>query len=117
LNECFARAFDGHVEKIAVNRPSGGTYVKGRWQTQDTEALEIEAVVQPLRPEEILRLEDSRHIQEAIKMYTMTELFTVDLGEKRQPDIVTWCDREFEVQSVANWTSFWKVIAVRRETP
>jgi hypothetical protein len=74
-------------------------------------------VVQPLRPEEILRLEDSRHIQEAIKLYTQTELFTVDVGEKIQPDVIVYRNHEFEVESIGYWDVFYKVIAVRREKP
>lgn len=114
---CLARAIKGDAVLVKVKRPGGGTYVKGRWQTQDPADLTIDAVVQPLRPEEVLRLEDSRHIQEAIKLYTQTELFTVNTSAKVQPDVVVHRGHEFEVESVADWTSFYKVIAVRREKP
>lgn len=114
---CFARAFAGLYVEIEIRRPGRGPYVKGRWQTQNQKALKVKAVVQPLRPEEVLRLEDSRHVQEALKLYSETELFPVDVDDKREPDVVVFDGREFEVESVANWEAFFKTIAVRRERP
>ena len=34
---CLTRSLTGHAKTVTVRRPSGGTYVKGRWQTQTTE--------------------------------------------------------------------------------
>ncbi len=68
-----------------------------------------------MTPEEILREVDSRHVRAAIKVYTITELLTVNESAQTQPDIITWNSEPYEVFSVADWDDFYKVIAVRRE--
>lgn len=116
MKDCIADAVMEEAGPLEVRRPAQGTYDEhGRWQVQDAATLTIQGAAQPLRPDEILRLPDSRHIQGAIKIYTADELRTVSVVDKRQPDKVVYRNVEYEVESVGNWESFYKVIAIRRE--
>jgi len=116
MSGCVSQAVIRRSKPLNVRRPRNGTYdAHGRWQTREQDPVAMSGDVQPLRPEEILRLEDSRHIRAAIKIYTTDEFLPVSPDGASQPDIVVHNGKEFEVESVGNWEDFFKVIAVRRE--
>ncbi len=119
MPDCLAGAVNAESSPVEVLRRNAGAYDgHGRWRAGGDEYLTISAAVQPLRSEEILRLEDSRHVKAAIKIYTTTLLRTVSPSGAHQPDIVTWCGAEYEVEGVDDWSGaggYVKVIAVRRE--
>lgn len=116
MRDCIAKAIMKEAISLEIRRPGQGTYDEhGRWQTQDKEPLIIKGAVQPLTPKEIMQDVDARHVKEVIKIYTPTELRTVDDVKKIQPDVVVYKGAEFEVHKVGDWNNFYKVIAIRRE--
>lgn len=113
---CIATAVDNLAEQLTLIRSAPGNYdAEGRWQDFEPETVMVTGTVQPLRSEEISRLEDSRHIAEAIKIYTTSNVRNMSLKEHTQPDTIIRNGVEFEVYSSADWGAYLKILAVRKE--
>jgi len=112
---CISSTVNSRAKPLTIIRSAPGHYDHGRWQPGDIQNIPVKGAVQPLRPEEISRLEDSRHIIEAIKIYATDSFRNLMLEKQTQPDTVVYQDKNFEVYSVANWDHYSKILAVRKE--
>lgn len=113
---CISDAVNRRSTPFTVLRASPGNYDEhGRWTEGSKERITLKGTIQPLRPEEIQKLEDSRHIGEAIKIYTTNSVQNLSIVTGKQPDSIEYNGKEYEVYSVSDWVSYLKVLAVRRE--
>lgn len=116
---CIERGFLADGSHYTVRRSAAGYYTdKGRWVEGTTSEFTALGVVEPLRVEEIDRLEDSRHVKGAFRFYTLTQLNKVSPDGAVQPDVVTIKGLEYEVEGVWDWEvhgAGYRVIVVRRE--
>ncbi len=116
---CVERMFLEDGSNYEVIRSALGNYSsEGRYVEGTKSTLSVRGVAQPLTPEEILRLDDARHVKAAFKFYTMTELYEVSPANVAQPDVVTISSRKYEVAGVSDWATHdggYKVIVVLRE--
>jgi hypothetical protein len=101
-------------------RPPGGTYDQnGRWQSYDRYQFQVQAVVEPFRPDPSFTLmhpEEGRRIKGAIKIFCTEELKSADVDEQSQPDIVLWKNNEYQVEEVTDWSDYggyYQVMAVK----
>lgn len=105
-------------QTLTCTRPSeSGSYVKGVYVPGDTEEIEFEASVQPLRPEEMQTLSEGRREKQAFKLYTDYLLKTADNENAKNADVITISGNSFEVLSIAPWQngicSHYKAIVVK----
>jgi len=116
---CVQRGFIADSSMYEVTRSDPGSYsALGRWESGVTSTLSVRGVAEPLKPDDILRLEDARHVAGAFKFYTLTELYNVSPANVSQPDMVTIGSRKYAVEGVSDWAVHgggYKVIVVRRE--
>lgn len=115
-SNCIADAVNEGAEPLILIRSMPGAYDEnGYWQDKPSKTISIKGAVQPLRPEEISRLEDSRHITEAFKIYTTADIKNLSLEKQTQPDTIIRKSKEYEVYSSADWGSYLKILIVRKE--
>jgi len=99
---------------FTIRRQSGGTRTDGHWIEGTETEIDILASVQPLTPREMESLPEGRRTKQAFKIYTDTELKTV---ESQSPDHITLYGDDFEVLSVAPYQSdvinHFKAVAVK----
>jgi hypothetical protein len=81
-----------------------GSYINGHWVEGKTQTLNIMATVEPLSGNDLLLLPEGERTKEAIRIYTDSELKTVDEFAKRKADVVNYFGKCFEVQVVKRWT-------------
>jgi hypothetical protein len=97
-----------------IRRKAPGQYVNGYWQEGAGELFQIKASVQPMRGTEMEMLPEGRRQSQAVKLYTNTQLQTVD---DSNPDTLQAFGSSYEVLSVEPWQSnvlsHYKVTAVR----
>lgn len=88
---------------LTLSRPAAGSYVNGVWVEGAVTQSFFEASVQPLAGKEIELLPEERRNTESYKLFTDTELLTVNTSSRRNADIITIDGRNFEVYSVKSW--------------
>lgn len=91
------------TETLSVKRYAAGSWVEGRFVRGDESTTQILASVQPLSPNEIVKLPEHMRNRETLKIYTGDRLFLGDEKSGKSGDIITHDGREFEVQKVENW--------------
>ncbi len=109
-------ALKGLTETVPVARTAAGTITLGRVTAGASSALSISASVQPATPEDMKRLPEGQRIDETIKLYTTTELKTVDVDAQTAADRITYDGQVYEVQQVTPWSEvggYWRVFAKR----
>jgi hypothetical protein len=105
-------------QDVTVTRPSGGSYVSGRWVDGLNSSLAIVASVQPdrARPNELLHLPEGDRAREGIRLYTETSLRTSNEADGTPADLIEWQGEQWEVVRVESWPlhiSHYKVLALR----
>lgn len=90
----------GFRKAYTIRRQSGGTRTNGHWVEGTESNVAITASVQPLTPKEMESLPEGRRTKQAFKLFTDTELKTV---ETQNPDRITLFGSNFEVLSIAPW--------------
>lgn len=90
----------GFRKPQAITRVAAGSYVNGVWKDGAATTLTIQASVQPMSMEDMQDAPEGRRLSDMVKMYTNSDLFTVeDSGANQQPDKLTWRGREYEIIS------------------
>lgn len=87
---------------VLIRRKTGGNYVNGHWQEGPDSAFFINASVQPVKGKEMESLPEGRRNTQTIKLYTNTQLQTVN---DENPDIVEIFGSSFEITTVEPWQS------------
>lgn len=103
------------ASELTVTRETPGTYVNGYYRNVSTQTFTIMATVEPLDGNDLLMLSEGERSKEAIRIYTPSELFTVDTARMRNADFVTYRGKKFQVHSVKTWTQLiphFQVVAV-----
>lgn len=90
----------GPVRKFSVERGSAGAYVNGAFVPGATTTLVVLGSVQPLNGRELENLPEGQRVKESIKIYTATELKTVDEVNQIKADVVIDGGKRYEVQTV-----------------
>lgn len=104
---------------ITVHRSTAATtFVDGIEQisTTDIEFVINKVSVQPVLGRERENLPELIRDREVIKLYTQTQLKSVDVEGKKHADRIDWQDQEYVVQSVEDWTlhgGYYKCTAVK----
>ena len=97
-----------------VIRKQPGSYVNGHWVNGTAELFEIQASVQPMSGKDMEMLPEGRRGSQAVKIYTSTQLRTVD---DANPAEVQAFGSAFELVTVEPWQSnvisHYKCIGVR----
>lgn len=87
-----------------MTRETPGKYVDGYYVDCAVQTFAIMATVEPLDGNDLLLLAEGERTREAIRIYTASELLTVDTRKTRSADVVTYLGKKFEVHSVKKWT-------------
>lgn len=97
--------FEYFRSPITLRRPDAGSWVDGRWTSAGTVTdTTITASIQPLTGEEMQELPAGRRLSEAYKMYTSTQVRTVqDAGSNQNADRVVFNGKEYEIHEVNPW--------------
>ncbi len=103
---------------VPILREEAGAYVDGRYVPGATSAFNIQAVVQPSRPEDLAKIEEGRRTSAGISVWTTTELRTADapLSGGHQPDVLTFDSETWQAQTVSDWDThggYHKVICTK----
>lgn len=88
---------------MTLTRRTPGEYVNGRYDRGVSDTSSVIGSVQPLKPNEILMVEEGRRSRAAFKVYTDTELRTANEKEGLDADILTVEGFNFEVHQVERW--------------
>lgn len=113
-----SRALPGLTVTLTVTRPGLGSYTKGRWSEAAGSTFGIEASIQELRPEEMMRLAEGQRIEATRKLYTKTYLQAADTVAGRRADRFDYKNETWEVLSVADWDDlggYYKAVVTRAE--
>lgn len=106
---------------VTVTRPGVTTYVSGERTDGASTTLTILASVQPLHGAELLNFEEGQRSKASIKVYTDTELRTLNEAAGTKADLVTWQGAQYEVQRCDPWQvgllNHWRAYAFKVETP
>jgi hypothetical protein len=95
-----------YVTPIVVTRPaSGGSFdARGFYVTGGVPTtINTTASVQPASSKDLLLLPEGERTRETVKVYTATELFTVDVVASRPADRFVYDGRTFEVLNVSTF--------------
>ena len=96
--------FEFFRSPITLKRPSTGNYVNGRWVEGSYTNSTITASIQPLNGKEMQSLPEARRLSESFKMYTETQIRTVEeAGSDQNADRVIFDGNEYEVHQVKPW--------------
>lgn len=105
-------------EPFTVTRKAAGTYTNGTYSPGATTTLSAVGSIQPLSGREQLSLPELQRGKEIYKIYTSTELYTVDESSAKKADLVSFQGKVFEVQKVEKWEydfSYFKALIMRVE--
>lgn len=108
------------VSDYTVTRPdTSGSWVKGRWVESATDStFTIKASVQRLTPKETDLLPEAFRTSRAYRVYTTTELRTVDPTTSKNADSIEIAGSVYDILQVEYWSQMmphYRAIAVRRE--
>lgn len=109
-------ALPGLTVALTITRPGLGSYTNGRWSEVTGSTLPINASVQQLRPEEMLRLAEGQRAEATRKIYTTTQLQPADVSAGRRADRFVYLGDTWEVLSVGDWDDlggYYKAIVTR----
>jgi len=99
------------VKRFGAGYSANGVSVKGQQTT-----FQIYAVIEPLRPKEMMILPEGERTRERVRVYTETKLQTADEAAQSMGDRVAYNGRDYEVQQCEVWNdgedTFFKAIAV-----
>lgn len=102
---------------LEVKRFAAGSYVKGDYVEGADNTFNITASVQPLRGKEMELLPEARREFQAYKLYSDTQLLTVNTSETKNPDQVKIDGVWHEVLIVQDWQNIiinhYKIIVSR----
>ncbi len=84
-------------EAITITRKAAGTYVNGVYVDGAVSTISAIGSIQPLSGREQLSLMELQHAKEIYKLYTSTEVFTVDEGTGKKADLVSFRGKVYEV--------------------
>lgn len=106
--------------EITVKRYAAGTWASGVFTAGTQSALTITASVQPAKADELQNLSPAAQRSSAgIRIYSESELRTVNEATKTQADRVTWKGEDWEVQFVDHHAlsnlAHYKAIATRMD--
>lgn len=100
-----------NVKRFGAGFAANGFAVKGQATT-----FQIYAVIEPLRPREMMILPEGERTRKRVRVYTETKLQTADEAAQSMGDRVTYAGRDYEVQQCEVWNdgedTFFKAIAV-----
>ena len=91
-----------------IIRETPGAYVDGVWIAGEDATVDIMASVQPLGTKDaaMVTLPEGRSLKDMVRIYTETELVTVqDKGINQQPDKLLWRGELYELSALFNWQS------------
>jgi len=102
----------GHVidmlpqSQLVLYRPSVGALVKGFRQSAGAGTLGTSffANVQPTKPAELAKIEGGENVEEAVTIYTKTELRMADDEQGLEADRVEYRNKNYKVMSAADWS-------------
>lgn len=114
-----AQAISGMSISVTVDRFADGDFDDDGIATTPTSSpFTIIASVQPMRPDEKLMLPEGSRGRESIKLYTVSELKTMNEETKRPADVVNWESKKFDVFQVSRYKmgvqDHTKAIAIRQ---
>lgn len=90
----------GFRKTQTIKRLAPGSYVDGIFTPGAETSFTIQASVQPLRDDEIKNLPEGRRASDVVKLYTISDLLTVeDKGANQQPDRLVWRGEDYELSS------------------
>lgn len=96
--------FEFFRSPVTLRRPSAGAYVNGLWVEGATTDSIITASIQPLTGEDMEELPEGRRESEGYKMYTSTQVRTVqEAGSDQNADRIVFNSKEYEVHRVNPW--------------
>lgn len=88
----------GFRKPQTIKRVTAGSYVDGVWVPGTESTFTIQASVQPLKDIELANLPEGRRNSDTIKLYTNSDLLTVeDKGVNQQPDRIVWQGFDYEI--------------------
>lgn len=88
---------------FTIKRLTPGAYVNGFWVEGSSSTFNILATVQPVSGLEMQSLPEGRRESQAVKIYTSTQLRTIE--DSKNPDILLAFGYEFEIATVEPWQS------------
>lgn len=109
-------------ETFTVERYAAGSYVDGDWVDGAMSSFDIEASLQPAQGQELELLPEASRKRARYKLYSFTELRSINLDDQTTPDVVLTDEGEHHVFAVGNWTrhttslqtAHYKYILIRR---
>ncbi len=108
---------DRMSEDLTGTRHDAPTITDGRRAAGSTSPLSFRGVVQPMSGEELRREVPGTRADAGIRIWTDTELRTVDASSGTPPDDVVWNGDTYQVVQVDRRQplgNFWRVTATRR---
>jgi hypothetical protein len=117
----WTRSFEDLMIKTSspytlIRDSSGGVLDEnGRYNSPPKTESTIQAHIQPAKGIELQDLPEGRHGRDTIKIYTVTELKTVDETAKTQPDQIVYLGKKYQVDLVKIRNVVYKALATRIE--
>lgn len=102
------------IEVVPSEIPTSGSII---FEFGDAPVLTCFASQQPLSGSEIVRIPEGDRDRERMKLYSADELRISSEITQAAADVVTVNGIEYQVESVARWTDYWKCIIVEIEPP
>lgn len=90
-------------QQLVAYRSSPGTTVDGLWVPGTRTTVRFRGVIQPLDDRTMLQLQEGFRARARFKLYSLTELHTVDVFGSTDADNVVWQGRELEVAGVRDY--------------
>lgn len=88
-------------EALSVQRTAAGSWINGVFVPGGTTTTTPKAVVLPVEPAELVRLDLGERVKAAIDIKIETPLYTASEVNKTAADVVTWQGHQWQVHSVA----------------
>lgn len=95
-------AFEIFRQPITLQRLSAGSYVNGLWVEGTITTSIITASIQPMSGEELQSLPEERRVKKNYKLFTASQLLTVQ-NPTKNPDRVIIFGELYEVYQVFPW--------------
>jgi hypothetical protein len=104
------------MEITLLRKSATGVYDEnGRYNEPEDVESTIEAHIQPANGIELQDLPEGRHGRDTIKIYTDTQLYTVDEAAQRQPDKIIYDSKTYQVDRVWDRNVIYKALATKVE--
>lgn len=92
-------------KNYTVKRRAAGTRNQGRWVEGAESDIVVVASAMPLRGAELQTLPEGKRAMQAIKIYSNTELQTVDEENGVSADVLIYRSERYEVTTSEPWQS------------